>query len=63
MGQRLPLKVAGLIFSLVAILHVVRLTQHWAIMVGPYVIPTSVSIWGFIIAAILAVWMFKAASR
>lgn len=61
MHKRLPLKVAGLIFALVAILHAVRLFYHWEVIINGQVIAMSVSTIGFIVGAILALWMFKSA--
>jgi hypothetical protein len=63
MDKNLPLVIAGIIFSLVALGHLLRLIYSWPALVGGYALPMNVSIWGLIVAALLALWMFIAASR
>ena len=63
MNKSLPLSVAGIIFSLVALMHLLRLFYHWKILVAGYTIPMSVSVAGLFITVILALWMFIAASK
>ena len=53
------LMVAGLVFMIVAILHAVRLGMHIEITAGGYVIPMGLSIFGFLFAALMALWMFR----
>jgi hypothetical protein len=53
--------VAGIIFSIFAIMHLLRLIYHWKIIIAGSVIPMSVSGIALIVAVILAVWMFSAA--
>jgi len=53
------LKVAGAIFLLVAIVHLLRLILNLEIVVAGFVIPMWTSIFGFIIPLVLSVWMFK----
>lgn len=59
----LPLIVAGIIFSVVGVMHLLRLIYHWQIMIAGNVIPMSVSVAGLFVAIILALWMFIAAAR
>ena len=63
MDQRIPLIVAGVIFSLVALLHLLRLVNQWQVMIGGQMIPMSLSVMGLIITVVLAIWMFIAASN
>jgi len=50
--------VAVLIFSLVAIAHLLRLYFHWEVTVNGLIVPSWVSIAGFIIAGALAVMLW-----
>lgn len=61
--RKLPLIIAGIIFLLVALMHLLRLVYHWEIIIAGQIIPMSVSVIGLIIAAILAFWLFRTASR
>jgi len=63
MSKRLPLVVAGIIFSLVAIFHLLRLLYHWHVVMRMEFIPMSVSVCGLIVTSILALWMFLAAIK
>jgi hypothetical protein len=56
------LLVAGLIFSVVALAHLLRLILHFNLLIARYLIPEWVSIPGFIIFFGLAIWMFMARS-
>lgn len=60
MNKNFALTVAGIVFTIVAIVHLLRLLFSWEILIGGYVIPMWFSILGLIIAAILAIWMFIA---
>lgn len=63
MHTKTALIVAGVIFSLVSLLHVLRWYFKIEVIFGGYVIPMWVSGVGFIIALILATWMFTASRR
>jgi len=63
MNQRIPLIVAGLIFLLVALLHLARLVNQWIIVVDGKIVPISLSVMGLVISGILALWMFLAARK
>ncbi len=60
MDKNKALLVAGLIFALVAILHLVRYYFSLEIVVGGTNIPLSLSLVGFVVAGLLALWMFFA---
>ncbi len=51
MDQRTFNVVAGMIFALVAIFHLVRIFMDWPIVIGSWTAPEWVSWIGFIIAA------------
>lgn len=63
MSKKIPLVVSGIIFTLVALIHALRLIYHWHITVSGHSIPMSVSIIGFIVTGILAIWMLVAAAK
>jgi hypothetical protein len=50
--------VAGIVFALVAIMHLLRLFYKTNIIISGRMIPLWISGVGFIISAILSVWMF-----
>ena len=52
--------VSSLIFAAVAAAHLVifRLLNRWAVQVGPYSVPMSVSWIGLVIGAMIAAWGF-----
>ena len=53
------LKVSGVIFLLVAIIHLLRVILKVEVTIGGMVLPMGASIFGFIIPLLLALWMFK----
>jgi hypothetical protein len=48
--------VTALIFAIIAIIHIVRLTRGWPVQIGSRSIPMSVSWAGLVISAVLAIW-------
>jgi len=63
MGNRPITMIAALIFTLMALVHVYRLVTHFQIVVGSHVIPESVSYFAIVIAAALAIGLFRDARR
>lgn len=61
--KNMALTAAGIIFLLVTILHFLRYYQAWTIVIGQYTIPSHWSLFGGIITAALAIWMFAAARK
>jgi len=61
--QRIMLYLAGTIFSLVAIAHIVRLLLEVEILVNGWVLPLWVSVVGTVVPVILAWFCFRAARR
>lgn len=61
MNRKLPLVVAGIIFTFVAIVHLIRLIYQWEVVIGGAVIPMTASCAGLAVAGLLAIWMFVAA--
>lgn len=61
-SQRTGLRLASLIFALVAIAHAVRLFKHAPITIGSHMVPMGVSWVGLIFAGVLCIWMWRLAS-
>lgn len=63
MNKTRPLVVAGIIFSVMAVMHLLRLLYHWEVVIAGLIIPMWVSVLALIVGGILAIWLFVAASR
>lgn len=63
MSKKIALIVAGIIFSLVALLHLLRIFFHWEIIIAGHNVPMSASVVAFIVVAFIALWMFIAAAK
>lgn len=61
--DHLPLLVAGLIFAIIAIMHVIRIIYHAKITVAGHIIPMNASYIGALVAFLLTIWMFKASKQ
>lgn len=48
--------VSALIFGIVALVHLARLAKGWAVQVGSFAVPMSVSWIGLPVSALLAIW-------
>lgn len=53
------LKVAGMIFSIVALLHLSRIALQWELLIGGWAVPFWVNGVGAAVAGSMACWMFK----
>lgn len=60
MDQSCALFTAGIVFALVAIIHILRLILKFEVKVAGKIIPLWANWIGFAIAAGLSVWMFMA---
>lgn len=60
--KNVALNVSGIIFLLVAIGHGVRYYKHWHVVMDETTVPLDASLYGGVIALILALWMFIAAA-
>lgn len=63
MNKNVALTIAGIIFLLVALLHLLRVVTGFEIVIGGKTIPLWPSIGGLIVGGLLAIWMFLAARR
>ena len=61
MDKNVALIAAGIIFVLIALLHLVRLITKFEITVAKKPIPLWVNVIGLLAAGFLAFWMFAAA--
>ena len=59
--EKTALKVSGVVFLVVAVLHVVRIAMKLPVIVGHSHIPLRASAVAAVLTLALAVWMFKAA--
>lgn len=57
------LTVAGIIFALVALVHLTRLFYHFPLVIGTTPVPLTANIIGFIVTALLSLWMFYATKQ
>lgn len=58
-----PLIVAGIIFALIALAHLARLFFHFPLVIFNFPVPLWANIIALIAFALLAFWMFWAASN
>ena len=63
MNPRTYVAVSGIVFAIVAVLHLIRVVNGWSVEVGPWSAPMEVSWFGTIFPAVLSVWAFRLASR
>ena len=59
MGYKKYCLVSGIVFSLVALAHLLRIVDAMTIQVGDYAVPMWVSWIGLIVTAGLAFWAFR----
>jgi len=58
MARRLYVILSGTVFLLVAVVHLLRLVNHWVIVVGPRTIPFALSYVGLPVSACYCAWAF-----
>ena len=63
MNKNIALNVAGIIFLLVALIHLVRLLTRFEVTLRGNPMPLSASGIALVVTAALAVWMFAAAKQ
>lgn len=59
MNKETYLKVSGIIFSVVTILHVLRLVLNWEVVLGGWQVPIWASFLGIAVGGFLAYSAFK----
>jgi hypothetical protein len=61
-SQVAALRVASVVFALVALGHVLRLLKHAKVLIGTYDVPMGISWAGLIVAGVLCIWMWRASA-
>ncbi len=61
--SRVYLFVSGLMFAVIALLHLLRLVNGWQLELGPWSLPMWVSWGGAIGPGLLSAWGFRLATR
>jgi hypothetical protein len=59
MDRKTYLMVAGIIFTLVTVFHLVRIFEDWPVIIGDWSVPKWVSWVGLIVAGGLALFGFR----
>jgi hypothetical protein len=63
MSTKPYLVVSGLVFGVVAVVHLARIVAEWPFVVGPFAMPVWVSWGGLFAAGTLSVWAFRLSRR
>ena len=63
MDRKTFLVVAGVIFAVVALVHLARITMGWAMVVGTWTVPIWVSWIGLVVAGTLSFFGLRLAAR
>jgi uncharacterized membrane protein YecN with MAPEG domain len=58
-SQRTGLRVAAVIFGIVAIGHIARLLAHSKVLVGRFTVPMELSWVALIVSGLLCIWMWR----
>lgn len=51
--------ISGIFFSIIALVHLLRILDNWVITANGQVVPMSISYMGFVATGMLAIWAFK----
>ena len=54
--------VSGILFGVVALIHLARAINNWTFVVGPMTIPVAASWVGFIVTGALCLWAIRLAT-
>ena len=63
MSQKNYILISATIFTLIALLHFVRLFTHWSFQIGAVTVPLWGSWLGLLIGATLSIWAFRLLSQ
>ncbi|MBN9288645.1 MAG: hypothetical protein BGO43_09005 [Gammaproteobacteria bacterium 39-13] len=61
--KNVALYFSGIVFFFLMFMHIVRYIKGWEIVIAQHNIPLDWSIFGAIVAALIAFWMFVAARK
>jgi hypothetical protein len=56
-------QVSGLLFSLVAIGHLVRVVRRWPLLIAGYPVPALASLGVLVVTGVMAIWAWRLLSR
>jgi len=62
-AMRAYLLVSGLLFGVVAVVHILRLAYGWPVQIAGFMVPLDVSWAGIVVPGALCVWAFILALR
>lgn len=54
------LTLSGLIYGLIAGLHLARFFAEWAVVIGPYTVPLKASLWAALVFLLFSLGCFAA---
>ncbi|OKH54611.1 hypothetical protein NIES2101_07335 [Calothrix sp. HK-06] len=63
MNEKVYLLISAAIFAFIAILHIIRLVNHWSLNIGAIAVPLWGSWLGLAIAAALSIWAFRLVAK
>ncbi|AFZ35485.1 hypothetical protein Sta7437_1929 [Stanieria cyanosphaera PCC 7437] len=63
MSEKNYILISATVFAIVALLHFVRLFNHWSFQIGAVAVPLWGSWLGLLIAATLSIWAFRLLSQ
>jgi len=52
--------ISGLIFAIVAFVHLIRIVNDWMVVINDQSLPMSISYLSFMVTTMLAIWAFTA---
>jgi hypothetical protein len=58
MSTKIYLTVTGIIFAIVAILHLLRLIYLWPVQIGTFILPIWLSCAALLVTSVLFIWAF-----
>lgn len=63
MKKNIPLLVSSIAFSLLALIHLLRIIFNWPVVISGTAVSMKVSYMGFFVALILSGWMLWASRK
>jgi hypothetical protein len=57
--EKIALLISGIVFLIVSIMHLLRAISRVEVKIGNYMLPTWLSVLGFILPLLLSLWMFS----
>ena len=57
--MRAYLQISGVLFGIIAVIHLLRLFRHWPVDLAGHPVPLWVSWLGLVLAGGLSIWAFR----